>query len=108
MILIATALWAAGILLTLVPSIPWIVAGLAVMSGCGFLAQAAATGFLASEAKQARSSAVGLYVTCYYVGGSLGAVVTGVAWSHAGWPGCVVLVLAMLALMAGIVGRSWR
>jgi predicted MFS family arabinose efflux permease len=78
------------------------------MSGCGFLCQAAATGFLAGEAKRARSSAVGLYVTCYYVGGSLGAVLTGIAWSHAGWPGCVVLVLVMLGLMAAIVARTWR
>jgi MFS transporter, YNFM family, putative membrane transport protein len=108
MILIATALWAAGILVTLIPSIPAIVVGLAVMSGCGFLCQAAATGFLAGEAKRARSSAVGLYVTCYYVGGSLGAVLTGIAWSHAGWPGCVVLVLVMLGLMAAIVARTWR
>jgi YNFM family putative membrane transporter len=108
MILIATALWAAGILVTLVPSIPAIMIGLAVMSGCGFLSQAAATGFLASEAKQARSSAVGLYVTCYYVGGSLGAILGGFAWSHGGWPGCVALVLATLGAMAAIVARSWR
>jgi MFS transporter, YNFM family, putative membrane transport protein len=91
-----------------VPSLPSIVVGLAVMSGCGFLAQAAATGFLAAEERACFASAVGLYVTCYYVGGSLGAVLTGIAWSQTGWPGCVALVLAMLALMAAIVGRSWR
>jgi len=107
MILVATLLWALGVLATLVPSIAAIALGLAVMSACGFLAQAAATGFLASEAKQARSSAVGLYVTCYYVGGTLGGVLTGIAWGHAGWPGCVALVLAMLALMAAIVARTW-
>jgi MFS family permease len=108
LILTAAVVWALGLLVTLVPSLPAIVVGLAVMSACGFLSQAAATGFLASEAKQARSSAVGLYVTCYYVGGSLGAVLPGFVWTRFGWPGCIALVLAMIAAMSAIVARLWR
>ena len=38
-------------------------------------------------AKEGRSSAVGLYVTCFYVGGSVGAFLPGLTWATAGWPG---------------------
>ena len=51
-------------------------------------------------ARQARSSAVGLYVTIYYVGGAAGAIVPGYAWTVAGWPGCVATVAAVVALVA--------
>ena len=102
------ALWAAGLLLTLTPSLPVIIAGLAISAGCGFVCQAIATGFVAVTAREGRSAAVGLYVTCYYIGGSAGGILPGFAWSKAGWPGCVALVLAMLALIALTVQRFWR
>ena len=58
-------------------------------------------------AKVGRSSAVGLYVTSFYAGGSFGAALGGVAWTYGGWPACVALVVAMLAVMAGIVYFGW-
>jgi YNFM family putative membrane transporter len=102
------ALWAGGLALTLVPTLPAIIAGLAVSAGCGFMCQAVATGLVAVSAKEGRSSAVGLYVTFYYIGGSVGGVLPGFAWNRAGWAGCVALVLAMLGLLALIVRRFWR
>ncbi len=101
-------IWAAGLGLTLIPSLPAIIAGLAVTVGCGFICQAVATSYVAITAREARSSAIGLYVTCYYVGGSLGATLPGFAWSAAGWPGCVAIVACMLALMAAMVLRFWH
>ncbi len=102
-----TALWAAGMLLTLAPSLPVIVLGLAISAGSGFVCQAVATGFVAITAREGRSSAVGLYVTCYYIGGSVGGVLPGLAWERWGWPGAVALVLAMLALIALFVAVFW-
>jgi predicted MFS family arabinose efflux permease len=102
------ALWAAGLALTLAPSLWAIIGGLALSVSCGFVCQAVATGFVAVTAQAGRSSAVGLYATCYYLGGSVGGVLPAVAWNAAGWPGCVALVLAMLALLALIVQLSWR
>ncbi|HEX7967784.1 MAG TPA: MFS transporter, partial [Stellaceae bacterium] len=102
------ALWAAGLALTLVPTLPTIIAGLAISCGCGFTCQAVATGFVAVSAAEGRSSAVGLYVSCYYIGGSAGGVLPGFAWNAAGWPGCIAVVLAVLALMALTVHISWR
>jgi len=101
-------IWICGLLLTLTGSLWVIVAGLAVGAGCGFIVQTAATASVAVSAQRARSSAVGLYVTCYYVGGSIGAVLPGYVWNRAGWPGCVAIVIAMLLLLAAIVLRFWR
>jgi predicted MFS family arabinose efflux permease len=104
----AIALWAAGALLTLVPSLAVIIAGLAVAACGGFIVQAASTGYVALTAESGRSSAVGLYATCYYIGGSVGAVLPGLTWSIGGWPGCVAMVLAMQALMAVVIAVYWR
>lgn len=104
----AVGSWSLGLLLTLLPSLWAVIAGLAVAAASGFILQTCATSYLASAATQARSSAVGLYVTCYYVGGSLGGIVPAPAWEAAGWPGCVALVIAILAMAAALVWRFWR
>ena len=101
-------IWICGLLLTLTGSLAVIIVGLAIGAGCGFIVQTAATASVAVSAQRARSSAVGLYVTCYYIGGSLGAVLPGYAWNRAGWPGCVAVVAVMLLLLATIVLRFWR
>jgi len=100
--------WCAGLVVTLVPWLPAIIAGLAITSVSGFACQAAATGLLAQRAVAARSSALGLYVTCYYLGGSAGAIAPAPIWERAGWPGCVALVIVVLAAMAVLVARFWR
>src|ERR1035437_2883010 len=101
------ALWVAGIALTLAPPLPLIILGLAVSAGCGLICQAISTGYVTITAKAGRSSAVGLYVTSFYIGGSFGAALGGLSWTLAGWPACVALVVAMLLVMAGIVLFAW-
>jgi len=100
--------WCVGLLITLIPWLPAIIAGLAITSVSGFACQAAATGLLAQRAGSARSSALGLYVTCYYLGGSTGATAPALVWARAGWPGCVALVILVLAAMGALVARFWR
>jgi predicted MFS family arabinose efflux permease len=107
LVILALAAWCAGLLITLVPWLPAIVAGLAVTSVSGFVCQAAATGLLAQRAAAARSSALGLYVGCYYLGGSAGATAPALVWARAGWLGCVTLVIAVLVAMAALVARFW-
>jgi predicted MFS family arabinose efflux permease len=101
------AVWLVGIALTLAPSLPLIVAGLALGAGCGLICQAVSTGYVTVTAKTGRSSAVGLYVTGFYLGGSFGAAVGAIAWTLGGWPACVALVAAMLVIMAVIVIFGW-
>ncbi len=101
------ALWVVGIALTLALSLPLIILGLAIGAACGLICQAISTGYVTTTAKAGRSSAVGLYVTCFYGGGSFGAAIGALAWTLGGWPACVALVVAMLLLMATIVFFAW-
>ena len=107
-ILAVLAIWTAGILLTLGPALLAIVLGLAVCAGCGLILQAVSTGHVTVTAKEGRSSAVGLYVASFYVGGSVGAFVPGLAWNAAGWPAVVAMIVAVLALIAVVVALGWK
>src|SRR6185312_3517511 len=95
-------------LLSLIPSVPAIVLCLVLASTCGILVQASSTSFVAISAKTGTSAAVGLYVTAFYVGGTFGGWLPGLAYEAGGWPWSLALVLAMLAFMALIVARFWK
>jgi len=107
-ILLVIALWAAGALLMLAPPVTAIIAGHVICAAAGMLAQTVSTGYVTAIAKEGRSSAVGLYVTCFYIGGSMGAFLGGIAWDRAGWGACVALVIAMQAAMALIATLAYR
>src|SRR6266545_3459061 len=100
--------WACGALVLLAQPIVAIIAGLLLCAVCGMLCQAISTGYVTAIATEGRSSAVGLYVTAFYVGGSMGALLPGLTWSAAGWPACVAMALAMLAVMAAIATLAYR
>lgn len=97
-----------GLLLTLNHSLAVVIAGLAVFSSGVFVSQSAATVQTGRVAGQARSSAAGLYVTFYYAGGSLGAIIPGWFWVYRGWPACVGLLAAvsLLTLVLGLAGGA--
>ena len=97
----------AGLVLTLVPMLGAVVAGLAMLSGGLLVVQTLALGFIGVAAGDGRSAAVGMYVTAYYVGGALGGVVPALAWSVAGWAGVVAVVLPALAAIALLGWRFW-
>ena len=67
------AAWIVGALLMLAPPVCMILAGLTLCAVCGMLCQTVATGYVTMTAKEGRSSAVGLYASLYYIGGSAGA-----------------------------------
>ncbi len=106
-VLISVAVAVAGLLLTLLPSLPAILAGMALAAAGIFTEQVLSLSYVAAAARGSRSTAVGLYVTCYYVGGSLGGVLPAGIWAHLGWPGCVGLVLAVQAAAAAVTQRVW-
>jgi predicted MFS family arabinose efflux permease len=101
------ALWVVGALLMLAPPVAIIIFGLTLCAVCGMLCQTVATGYVAITAKEGRSSAVGLYASLYYIGGSAGAFVTGLAWAAAGWIGCVATIVVMQLIIAAIVALAW-
>ncbi len=99
--------WIAGALLLLAPPVWIIIAGLTLCAICGMLCQTISTGYVTLTAKEGRSSAVGLYASTFYIGGSAGAFLTGIAWTTAGWSGCVAVIVAMQVIMAIIVLAAW-
>jgi YNFM family putative membrane transporter len=101
------ALWILGVLLLLAPPVSVIMTGLTLCAVCGMVCQAVSTGYVTMIAKEGRSSAVGLYATSYYVGGSAGAFLGGLAWTFAGWGGCVATIVAMQVIIAIIVAVMW-
>ena len=78
-VLCVLGVWACGMLASLLPSVPAIVFALVIASTCGILTQASSTSFVAITAKTGTSAAVGLYVTSFYVGGTFGGYLPGLA-----------------------------
>jgi YNFM family putative membrane transporter len=102
MLVRAAAIGAAGALLSLVPNVWAVIAGLAICCSGVFIAQASATTFVGVAAKHNRALALGLYVSFYYAGGSLGGTAPGWLWQRFGWPGCVAVVVAVQMVIAGV------
>jgi predicted MFS family arabinose efflux permease len=98
----------AGIALTLAPHLSAVLAGLALCSTAVFVAQAAASSFIGTVAREARAAAVGLYVMFYYAGGSLGGALPGLFWSRGGWPACAACIGVVQALTIAIGLIFWR
>jgi YNFM family putative membrane transporter len=103
----AMAIGATGALLTLVPRLPAIVAGLALCATGVFVAQATTSGYIGAVTTRDRALAVGVYSTFYYGGGSTGGVLPALFWSRGGWPACVALVVAVQAIGTVIAFTQW-
>ncbi|WP_134504474.1 MFS transporter [Pseudomonas aeruginosa] len=103
----ASLLGVCGSLLTLAPGLPTILVGLALSATGVFLAQSTVNAFTASNAGTDKAGAVGLYLTCYYAGGSLGAVLPAPFWERWGWPGCLGLILLAQLLPLLLTRYGW-
>jgi YNFM family putative membrane transporter len=98
-----------GVAITLVPSLPFVIAGLALCSTGVFISQASATSYLREAAPEGgRVSAAGLYLCCYYVGGTAAGVVPSFFWRLGGWPACVGFIVAMQLATIGVAMVGWR
>jgi MFS family permease len=97
-----------GICLTLLPSLPAVVLGLAMCCTACFIGHSSASSYIGTVAREARASAVGLYVMCYYAGGSAGSALSGYSWNRSGWPACVALVATVQALTIVMAILFWR
>jgi predicted MFS family arabinose efflux permease len=96
-----------GVLLTLIPNLAVVIAGLAICCTGVFIAQASASAYIGVATTRNRALAVGLYVTCYYAGGSAGAAIPGFLWRAGGWPACVALIAAVQLVTVGMALLLW-
>ncbi|MGA8742595.1 MAG: MFS transporter [Terracidiphilus sp.] len=98
-----------GVLLTLVHSLPIVVLGLTMLSSGVFIAQTASQSHLRVAAPPgARVTAAGIYITCYYLGGTAAGVVPGAFWAFGKWPACVAFIVAMQLIALAIALIGWR
>jgi predicted MFS family arabinose efflux permease len=98
-----------GVLLTLAHSLPVVIFGLALVCSGVFIAQTSAQTHLRVAAPpEARVTAAGIYISCYYCGGTAAGVVPGIFWSIGKWPGCVAFILCMQAVALAIAFFGWR
>lgn len=105
---LAVLMSCAGLGLTLLPSVAWAIAGLAGLSGGLFVVQALCLGYIGVAVSHAKSTAVGVYVTLYYIGGALGGIVPGWTFHALGWPGVVGLIVLVLATTLAMAAFAWR
>ncbi|MBZ9734376.1 MFS transporter [Mesorhizobium sp. CA18] len=86
-----------GLLLLLAPSLPVVLAGMALVAVGTFLAQAIATGHVSRTAPRDRAAASGIYLASYYAGGLAGSFLIGQIYDRVGWTACVIVLAAVLA-----------
>jgi len=104
----AIACSSTGLLLTLSHSLVIVVVGLAFACAGVFIAQSCSSSYIGLVAKHNKALAVGLYVTFYYLGGSVGSSVPGTLWSIGGWPACVALFVAVQIITGLITWNLWK
>ena len=99
----------AALPLIAIPSLPLMLAGLAIFGAGTFFAQATATGFVGRAANSQRAAASGIYLASYYLGGLAGAALIGRVFERFGWTPAVAAVgvsLAAAAIAALTLKRS--
>ncbi len=104
----ATTVTCTGLLCTLAGNLPMILLGLCLFCFGQLMSQPIALGHVGQLVRGGRAMAVGLYVSCYYIGGSAGGVLPAAIWSRFGWPGCVALVLAVEATVVVLALMAWK
>lgn len=98
-----------GVAMTLAGSLPVVIAGLTLLSSGVFVAQTASQSHLRVAAPPgARVTAAGLYLTCYYMGGTAAGVLPGIFWAMGKWPACVGFIVAMQGVALAIALMGWR
>jgi MFS transporter, YNFM family, putative membrane transport protein len=91
-------LGAIGLLISLVPVLPVVLTGLGLLTIGMFSTVPAVNLYLGEQATTAKGTAASMYLSLYYFGGSIGAVLPGFALLWAGWHGVVFLCLGMVAI----------
>jgi YNFM family putative membrane transporter len=87
-----------GLLLTLAPTLPLIVAGMGLFTFGFFASHSVASSWVGRRARPPQALASALYLFFYYLGSSVVGWLSGVVWGHAGWAGVVAILGVVLAL----------
>ncbi len=99
---------ATGVALSLVDSLPLVLAGLALITLGNFSGVTAAQLGMSEATAQDRGLASALYFSAYYVAGAIGGYLPGLAFEEWEWPGVAALALAAYAVGIAAVIRGGR
>lgn len=102
----------AGLLLTLLTPLLFVIAGLALFTFGVFALHAVASAWVGQKAGGRRGLVSALYLSSYHLGGSVIGSAVGWAWAHYGWSGlvtalacCVMLVIVTIACLRVADGK---
>ncbi len=102
MLVLMTMLMLAGIALTLLRPVAFIVLGIAIVTFGFFGGHSVASSWVGLRARRGMAQATALYMFCYYVGASAAGTAGGVIWDVARWPGVAAFVGAMAVAAIGL------
>ncbi|WP_281888568.1 MFS transporter [Paenibacillus sp. YYML68] len=102
------AVFAIGLLLTLLGAVPVILLGLVLQCFGAFFAHSASASWVNARAQHAKASAASLYLFFYYIGGSLGTYYLGLFWQSDRWPGVVAGSLLVFGITFKLALRLHR
>jgi predicted MFS family arabinose efflux permease len=107
-LLACLATMAGGILITIAPAVPVIVAGIALATAGFFAAHAIVAAWVPSQAPDAAGEASAIYSLSYYFGSSVLGWGAGLVFSAAGWSATAATLIAFVGAAAVIAVLSLR
>lgn len=102
---LACVLAVVGALVTLPPSLPLVISGIALFAAGFFAVHGVASGWVPARAHAGgvpTGQAASLYLFTYYLGSSIFGSLAGPVWTTAGWPGVVAMTTLLLATTAAL------
>lgn len=103
MLLASLAITASGALLTLLPSLAAILAGIVIFTFGFFASHSIASAWVGELAKQYKAQASSLYLLFYYLGSSFVGFGGGYFWQYFHWPGVILLIIVLLLIGVPLV-----
>lgn len=94
-----------GLLLTLSNMVLLIVAGMGLFTFGFFASHSVCSSWVGRRARPPQALASALYLFFYYLGSSVVGWVSGIVWAHAGWPGVVSMLGAVLLVAMAVALR---
>lgn len=90
----------AGLLLTLLTHLAFVIAGLALFTFGIFALHAVASAWVGQQAGERRGLVSALYLSSYHLGGSVIGSAVGWPWAHLGWQGVVMSLASCITLVS--------
>ncbi|WP_367988961.1 MFS transporter [Vibrio sp. NTOU-M3] len=97
-----------GMWLAYIDQLPFMLAGLLLISFGAFFTHTLAYGWVSRKAVQGKATATALYLVHYYIGGSLGGFFLIYLWQHGGWAEVIAGGMMLYLLMFGLILKLKR